>query len=262
MIVMLLILALVSGTGASNLHAESLDKIHQINQVRTDSAKASQARVDQLDAQRNKLLAQYRETTSIIDGLRIYNQQLEKQIKAQQVKLQELDESARQATGLKRQVTPVMVKMLAALEQFVLLDIPFHQKERNDRLRFIGDALVNPDITDSEKFRQVLEGYQIENEYGRKIDTYTDAIRIGDSDVNVNILRVGRIALIAQTKDERITLAWDNQKRQWVELPSSYRNPVRQGIRIARKQATRDMMFLPIPAPVSMLDPTEKAITP
>ena len=109
--------------------------------------------------------------------------------------------------------------------------------------------MENPDISDAEKFRQVLEGYQIESEYGRKIDFYTDIINVEGSDVNVNVLRIGRIALVAQTKDERVTLAWNNSIRDWEQLPDSYRNAVRQGIRIANKQATIDIMPLPVAAP-------------
>lgn len=230
-------------------YADQLDEIHKVNKERTKKAQSSQARVDKLNDQRLALLDEYKAVNKIIDGLRVYNSQLEKQISAQEKRLDELEESIKNATVIKRQITPLMHRMYDGLEQFVSLDVPFHQTERQERLQFIKDALDNPDIPDSEKFRQVLEGYQIENEYGRKIDSYSDAITIGGAEVNVNVLRVGRVALVAQTKDEKITLAWDNDAREWVELPAAYRNPVRQGIRIARKQATVDIMMLPIEAP-------------
>ncbi len=229
--------------------ADQLDEVHKINKDRTKKAQVSQARVDKLNDQRLKLLDEYKAVNKIIDGLRVYNSQLETQIAAQRKRLDELEESINQATVIKRQITPLMHRMYEGLEQFVNLDVPFHKQEREDRLQFIRDALDNPDIPDSEKFRQVLEGYQIESEYGRKLDAYSDTVDIGGSEVNVNVLRIGRIALVAQTKDEKVTMAWDNDQRQWVELPAAYRNPVRQGIRIARKQATVDIMMLPIEAP-------------
>lgn len=229
--------------------ADQLDEMHKINKDRTKKAQVSQARVDKLNDQRLKLLDEYKAVNKIIDGLRVYNSQLETQIAAQKKRLDELEESINNATVIKRQITPLMHRMYDGLEQFVNLDVPFHKQEREDRLQFISDALDNPDIPDSEKFRQVLEGYQIESEYGRKLDAYSDVVDISGSEVNVNVLRVGRIALVAQTKDEKVTMAWDNDQRQWVELPAAYRNPVRQGIRIARKQATVDIMMLPIEAP-------------
>ncbi len=229
--------------------ADQLDEVHKINKDRTKKAQVSQVRVDKLNDERLKLLDEYKAVNKIIDGLRVYNSQLETQISAQLRRLDELEESINQATVIKRQITPLMHRMYDGLEQFVSLDVPFHKQEREDRLQFISDALDNPDIPDSEKFRQVLEGYQIESEYGRKLDAYSDTVDISGAEVNVNVLRIGRIALVAQTKDEKITMAWDNEQRQWIELPAAYRNPVRQGIRIARKQATVDIMMLPIEAP-------------
>lgn len=235
-------------------YADQLDQIHGINSARTQQAQASQAKVDKLDDERLSLLGQYKATHKIIDGLRVYNSQLEKQISAQQRQLDELEASIVQTTEMKRQITPLMLRMVDGLEQFINLDVPFHSQERQERLAFIKDALDNPAIADSEKFRQVLEGYQIENEYGRKTDAYTDIATIDGAQVNVNILRVGRIALLAQTKDEKTTLVWDKKAGEsgaWMKLPPAYRNPVRQGIRIARKQATTDMLLLPIAAPES-----------
>jgi len=241
-------LALTISVG-NGVVADVLDGVHKINQDRTKTAQQSQARVDKLQEERLDMLDEYKSVLKIIEGLRIYNTQLEKQIAAQNRRLGELDQSIAQATEMKRQVTPLMLRMLDGLEQFVALDVPFHSGERNERLNFIKDAMENPDISDAEKFRQVLEGYQIESEYGRKIDFYTDIINVEGSDVNVNVLRIGRIALVAQTKDERVTLAWNNSIRDWEQLPDSYRNAVRQGIRIANKQATIDIMPLPVAAP-------------
>lgn len=238
---------LIGGAGSS--YADQLDEIHKINKERTKRAQDSQARVDKLNDQRLALLDEYKAVNKIIDGLRVYNSQLEKQISAQNTRLQELEDSIQQATVIKRQITPLMQRMVDGLDQFVSLDLPFHADERASRLEFIKDALDNPDIPDSEKFRQVLEGYQIENEYGRKIDAYSDNVNIDGTDVVVNVLRVGRIAMVAQTKDEKTTLVWNNRDRAWDKLDASYRNPVRQGIRIANKQATVDILMLPIAAP-------------
>ena len=106
------------------------------------------------------------------------------------------------------------------------------------------------DITIAEKFRQVLEAYKIENEYGRKIDSYKGVASVGGSDREVNFLRIGRIGLMYQTTDGEESGAWDQDKRTWVELDSGdYRGAIQKGLRIARKQASIDIMKLPIPAP-------------
>ena len=244
-----LVASLLASTGWAGETPASLDAIHGVNKTRTEKSVQSQARIDGLSEQKNVLLDEYRATNKLIEGLKVYNQQLEIQTSAQQRQLQEISSSITQATQMKRQITPLMLEMAEGLNQFVALDLPFHTEERQQRLGFINAALENPDVADSEKFRQVLEAYQIENEYGRKIDVYTDTIKLDAQQINVNVLRVGRIALIAQTKDLSDAWLWNAAERQWQVLDSDYRKPVRDAIRIARKQVTPNMLMLPISAP-------------
>jgi hypothetical protein len=86
-------------------------------------------------------------------------------------------------------------------------------------------------------------------EYGRKLDNYKDTIEIEGQQREVNVLRVGRLALVYQSSDESLTGAWDNNKDEWVPLDNSYRNPTRKGLRIANKLATVSMLELPIQNP-------------
>ena len=97
---------------------------------------------------------------------------------------------------------------------------------------------------------QNLEAYNIELQYGRGIDTYRGTIDLGGSPRDVDFLRVGRIALMYQTTDGAVSGAWDNSARAWVELPSGeYDSAIRKGIRIAKKQATIELLNVPVSAP-------------
>ncbi len=42
---------------------------------------------------------------------------------------------------------------------------------------------------------------------------------------------------------------WDSEQGAWVELPGKYRDPIRQGLRIAKQQVAPDLLYLPVPAP-------------
>jgi hypothetical protein len=64
-------------------------------------------------------------------------------------------------------------------------------------------------------------------------------------------LKWGRVSLVFQTPDGEVTGAWDNTARQWQILDDRFRTGVRDGIRIARKTMTADLVILPIPAPES-----------
>ena len=102
----------------------------------------------------------------------------------------------------------------------------------------------------AEKFRGVLEAYNIELQYGRGMDTYRGNIDLGGSQREVDFLRIGRVALVYQTIDGDISGVWDKSARAWVDLPSGdYDGAIRKGIRIAKKQATIELLNMPITAP-------------
>jgi len=77
-------------------------------------------------------------------------------------------------------------------------------------------------------------------------DVFT--LTIDGKETIVDLLRFGRIALVYQSLDETQTGYWDKETRAWVPLDSSYRSSIRQGLRIARKQAAPDLIRLPLPA--------------
>ena len=119
-----------------------------------------------------------------------------------------------------------------------------------DDIEFLRANLDRSDVSVAEKFRQVLEAYKIENEYGRKIDAYKGSVEIDGTERDVNFFRVGRIALLYQTTDTEISGAWDQASRSWVPLDrGEFRNAIMKGLRIARKEASIDLMNLPVAAP-------------
>ena len=82
--------------------------------------------------------------------------------------------------------------------------------------------------------------------YGRKIDTYQDIVTLNGNDQEVDVLRVGRIAMVCQTKDTRTSAHWDNDNKAWAVLDNvTYRNAIRQGIKMAKKQASNDKTGIP-----------------
>ena len=54
-----------------------------------------------------------------IEGLRVYNRQLEKQISGQRQEMEQLARSIDEVTIIERQITPLMLRMIEGLDQFV-----------------------------------------------------------------------------------------------------------------------------------------------
>jgi hypothetical protein len=249
-----LIAALVS-TGAllgtvAAVQASTLDSILDVGEAKNKAAKKSQIKIDRLADETRDLLGDYKTVTKQIDGLVVYNTRLQRQIDNQLARIGEIDESIDQVTIISRQMTPLVIRMIDGLEKFVELDVPFHMDERQKRIAFLRSNLDRSDVSIAEKFRQVLEAYKIENEYGRKIDAYKGSVEIGGAERDVNFFRVGRIALLYQTTDTEISGAWDQRSRSWVPLDrGEYRNAIMKGLRIARKEASIDLLSLPVAAP-------------
>jgi len=246
-------LAMTVSCGAllgATAQANSVDAVLTVGQAKTAAATKSQKSIDKLASETGDLLQDYKTVMKVVDGLRVYNARLEKQIANQLTRVTSIDKSIGQVTVIQRQVTPLVIRMIDGLEKFVKLDVPFQIEERNERVAFLRANVDRSDLSVAEKFRQVLEAYKIENEYGRKVDAYKGSISINGSEREVNFFRVGRIALLYQTTDTLISGAWDKNAGQFVELdPGEYRNAIIKGLRIARQQATVDILKLPIPAP-------------
>ena len=140
--------------------------------------------------------------------------------------------------------------MLDALEQFIQLDTPFLLKERNERLERLRGMMERSDVSSAEKFRRVIEAYQIENDYGRTIEAYKGTVPIDGNEQEVDFLRIGRVALAYQSVGGGNTGAWDKDTGQWVALdPAEFKNQIADGLRVARKQVAPDLLVVPVAAP-------------
>ena len=214
-----------------------------------DAARRSQANIDKVVDETRSLARQYTGVTKEIDGLEVYNALLQKQISSQNQEMADINDSLDRVSVMERQVMPLMQKMTEVLDQFVELDVPFLLEERSKRVAFLKTLLERSDVTVAEKFRRLLEAYEIENDYGRTIEAYKGTLELDGASREVDFLRVGRVALLYQTVDAEIYGMWDLANRTWASLPGEYRNQIRAGIKVARKQVAPNLLMLPITAP-------------
>ena len=230
--------------------AEELDAVQATGTQKVTEGEASQVRIDKIVEGAQGRLIQYRSLLKQIEGLEAYNKQLATQVASQEDLLARFDKSITDVALIERQMVPLVTKMAASLDDFIELDLPFHRSERRERIAFINDNLAAADIDVAEKFRQVIEAYQIENEYGRKIDSYQAIVSLNGVEQEVDVLRIGRVAMVCQSKDTRTSGMWNNDSKDWEVIDTAtYRNAIRHGIRMAKKQASIDILTLPISAP-------------
>jgi len=226
-----------------SLHSSDMESVLEVGRDNQQLSAKSQSLIDSTERQTDKIVNEWKAVSKQVEGLKLYNAQKRIQIQAQLDLMDKLDEQLVQVVVMQRQIPPLAQKMLDSLESFISLDTPFRKEERQNRIDLVRSSLAKPKVTASEQVRQVLEAYNIEAEYGRKIDTYESTLNDGTV---VNILVIGRIGMFYQTKDEQSSGRWNNDTGQWDELPGSYRKPIRDGIRMAKKLAPTDMLMMPI----------------
>jgi hypothetical protein len=233
--------------GLASFANAQADKVNAVigEQLRTEqAAQASQKRVDSLDSEASGMLSEYRQANAEIGGLKAYNDQLAEQVKSQEAEMAAMSRQLVEIETTSREALPMMQKMVATLEDFVKLDIPFLPEERANRIAAIKDMMSRADVSVSEKYRRIVEAYQIEIEYGRTIEAYQGKV----DERTVDFLRAGRVALLYQTLDGRETGYWDAGTRKWV-ADNDYAEAATAGLKVAKKQAAPDFISVPVSAP-------------
>jgi hypothetical protein len=190
--------------------------------------------------------AREQQATAEAESLERFNRQLEEQVRLQE---QELASIARQLVEIEttnRDVQPLMQQMVDALDRFVQLDVPFLIEERTARVENLKNLMDRADVTISEKYRLILEAYQIELDYGRTFDTYEGPLGHGD-DRTVEFARLGRVSLMYRTLDGSEAGYWDAKQKAWV-ADESYREAIEAAINVARGEGD-DLVTVPVPPP-------------
>ena len=238
----LVALAMVSG----GTLAQNLGDIQTSVEANARDGVSSQARVDALDDQTDELTREYRAALKQLASLREYNAQLEKLIVAQKAEMTSIRRQIDEVTNVDRTIMPLMFRMIDALEQFVELDTPFLASERQQRVAALRALMDRSDATPAEKYRRILEAYEIENEYGRTIEVYEGEMNIEGTDRTVSFLRIGRVALIYQTLDGEDSGVWNPKAATFTDLDGDFDSELRSAMRIAKQQAAPDLMVVPL----------------
>lgn len=241
-----LFISSILGFTTTPTSADALSKTIQTEGAISSNAIKSQKKIDGLDDRTRKMLEKYRSATRQTKTLLTYNDHLKALLDSQESEKASLEQQLEQIETTQREIVPLIINMQQSLEQFVQLDLPFLPEERQQRMTRLKEMMTRADVTNAEKFRRIIEAYQIENDYGNTIEAYRANIELQGKTSSVDFLRLGRIALYYQRLDGSETGFWNNQEKRWETLSADYRNSIRQGLRIARKEAAPDLLTLPV----------------
>ncbi len=243
------VIAIAGGVFAQSV---TVDQVLQADARRLNLAQESQERINQVVEGTRSLSDQYRSVNKEIDGLKVYNRLMTAQTNGQNATLEDISISMDQVDVINRQIFPLMERMIDGIEQSIALDIPFLMEERTRRVESLKETLERSDVSVAEKFRKVMEAYQIEMDYGSSNEYYVQSLEVDCSAREYNMLRIGRIGLYFQSDDTSITGWWNSELGAFEILGNEHRNEVRKGIRVARQLIAPELVLLPVPAPESV----------
>jgi hypothetical protein len=220
-------------------------------QVKADRAAAqSQQRIDETRDRTQDAAASYAQSVAEAESLQKYNKQLEAQVLSQEAEIASIAKQLLDIETTNREIQPLMQQMVGSLKEFVSLDVPFLIEERARRVQNLEDLLSRADVTISEKYRRILEAYQIELEYGRTLEAYEGKLaESGEGGARtVEFVRLGRLSLMYRTRDGEETGYWDRYQRKWI-VDNDYADAVQEALRVAKKSGSPDLLTVPVPAP-------------
>ncbi len=237
---------LTFATAVSAQETAGVDEVLDTQTAYQTDAIESQARLDALDDETLTLISRYNSELARFEDLKTYNANMRQLLASQAAEKARLDAELEEVEVVRRSVVPLMVEMVEVLERFMELDQPMLTDERLARLEALKRNLTRSDVEIAERYRRVIEAYQIEAEYGQTIEAYEGPLMLGDRELTVDYLRVGRVGLYYLSLDRETGGIWNPADGDWAPLSDSQLDALDFAVRVARRQAPPNLVPLPL----------------
>lgn len=239
-------LILIAMAASMTVHASSLDKSAKIEQAIVTNAQESQKTVSKSSDTAFELQDEIDSLQEEIRNLTVYQTHLNTLLQSQDRELLNLNDQLNEIAETRQSTIPLMYDMLAELEKYVQQDIPILKEARIERVAKLNELMTNSKISDAEKYRRILEAYQIELDYVNKLGTYTQPIEINGEKRETEQLYLGHVSLIARSLNRDNYWYWNRKLGEWVTLDRNTHTELSKAFDIANKLVTPDILMLPL----------------
>lgn len=239
--ILLLALILAAPVRADEI-GDALDAAAQAQRA----ARESQARINKLDDETRALQEKRRAAQWRGLQLSAYAKQLEQDAVAEEGKRSALEAQLARISRTEKELLPLMVRMVAALETFVAGDLPFLPEARRQRVAELKTLLADPARGVAEKYRRVLEAYRTEVDYGHSLGAEEATLDFGGERRPVTLVRIGRVGLYYLDADRARAGVWDAAAGRWQELDGGDVKEVERALLMAQAKAPPELLVLPV----------------
>lgn len=208
--------------------------------------KESQARIDKDSDKTLSMLDEYRAIQESLIAVRAQNAQLARSLEQQNQELASLDSQIAEVSTVRVKLSPLLTRMVSALDEFVRLDLPFLKKERDARSQALHALLQEGREPVATQARRVFEAYLVELGYGQTLEAYEDTIEIEGQALAVELLRVGRVGLYYLSVDGERAGRFNPVSKTFEALESSEVPKIRQALLVAKKRVPPQLISIPL----------------
>ena len=225
--------------------AQGLDRSIATGEQATRRAEQVQQQINQLDDERSDMVGEFRTLLQRKTAAELYARQQAAAVESQEREIASLTDQLSRVDEITSQTVPMLETLIDDLDAFIDADLPFRLEERKERITRLRDYLSDPNVSVTERYRQIMDAYTAEMEVGRKTDTWKETITVDDKEVTVDMVLFGRVALIYMDPTGRYAKRYDRETSSWVDLESKYKAEIDKAIRIIQGKRTQDVMYVP-----------------
>lgn len=228
------------------INAASLDESSNVEREIIKDAQKSQNVVSNSSDHAFELQSEIEALKAEISGLEVYEDHLNKLIDSQNHELESVESQLIEIEDTRQSIVPLMYQMLDSLTLYIDQDMPIRKDTRVDRIKQLRKLMTQADISDAEKFRRILEAYQIELDYVNKMGIYTSSIDIEGVHRETEQLYLGHISFVARSLDKKQYWVWRAKEKGWKSLDSSLNYDLEKAFNVAYKLASPSLLKLPL----------------
>jgi hypothetical protein len=165
-----------------------------------------------------------------------------------QVENRRVTQQHRRLTETKKLRNGLLVLLQGFIQQYVDesgQSLPFLAAEREKRQADLETVLVDPYTPLYEKFRRVFEVFLVETEFAYSSEVYRDNIQVSGTQLQVDLLRIGRTALFFRTPDGSKSGYFDPSNQQFQFFPGQSTD-LSRAFAMVRREAAPEMVSLPV----------------
>ncbi|MDE1242474.1 DUF3450 domain-containing protein [Vibrio aestuarianus] len=240
-------LLFVATTSLLGANASTLSDANAIQNSTNSMSALSQQSINHSSQQALQLQAEIDQLKEDVKNITIYRNHLASLVESQNQETQSLAHQIEEIKLTRQGIVPLMYKMIDGLRIIVESDRPLKRGQRLERIEKLQTMMTRADVSDAEKYRRILEAYQIEIDYGTKLGAYQGSITLNPAEtIEADILYVGRISLVARTLNGKQYWAWNQQSQQWNSVDTNAYSELDNAFKMASNLITPNLMTVPV----------------